>query len=129
MTRIAAAGEYLGRLHRVNLLTRHPGDAWPTMAAADRAAEIHDWVVDDWRVRCWDRTGTANAVDVKVLRVLLLGKRVGEAFGMEAPFTESDHHGVVYRLIPHPSGKSLAYNDENARVGARAAVLWAAGYI
>lgn len=109
-------GEYLGRFFRRNL--------WDDFAASEaggvaedreRAREIKDWIA---------ATGS--------VRVLLLGSRVGKAFDIEPWGAASGAFGsvlVTLRCIPHPSGRSLAYNDPRARQGAQAAVLWAAGFV
>ncbi len=46
---------------------------------------------------------------------MLLGKKVCAAFGVEyAPFTVDEVSGLTAAILPHPSGKNLAWNDAKA---------------
>lgn len=107
-------GQYLGRLHRRNLFEEYPGERWDAAMANLRAHEVQAWCAGEGGVR----------------RVLLLGKRVAAAFGMDIwGEVESGTAPVVhYRSIAHPSGMNPIYNAPTARLAAQAAVIWAAGY-
>ena len=102
---LLSPGQYLGRLLRTNLFYEYSGD-WDHEMARARARTIH----------------AQRTVD----RVVLLGQRVGEAFGFSAFFAHEVRDDVHYVCIPHPSGRNRIYNEQNARVGARAAVQFAA---
>jgi hypothetical protein len=104
-------GQYLGRLHRRD---EYPGPRWDLRAANQRAKLIHEWAASGEGVR----------------RVLLLGKNVATAFGMDlwGYVVSGGEVAVEYRSIAHPSGANPMYNAPTARLAAQAAVLWAAGY-
>jgi len=58
--------------------------------------------------------------------VVVLGKTVWGGLGLPSTtrwWTSSDRQGVKYILVPHPSGKSLAYNDSNNRAALQT-LLW-----
>ncbi len=108
------AGAWLGRLYRTNLLE----DGSQSMTyARKRADQIREWLVG---------LGT--------MRVLLLGRRVGEAFGLtdffekREEFHPASEARATYMTIPHPSGRNTIYNNLTARNNAKGAVLWAAGF-
>lgn len=54
---------------------------------------------------------------------VLLGRKVCAAFGVEyEPFTVDEVAGLTAVILPHPSGKNLAWNDEKTHGLARIAV-------
>ena len=112
--------EWMGKLLRVNLCT----DQWSDRRAAAGAVKTLSFVLDP-----------ANyAGDMKLLRVLLLGRRVADAwncgpepFGYEIRHCTGGHPNLYVAWIPHPSGRNLLYNDRKNQLRARNAVLWAIG--
>lgn len=102
--------QYLGRLRRTNIYTTATEEPWDPAHAELRAQEITEQLTD----------GT---------RVVLLGKRVSEAFQVWVPFKMERRGRIFLTSIPHPSGRNLVYNDAVARMGAAAAVQWAADCI
>lgn len=114
------AAAYLGKFIRKNLYTHL--EPWSIPTAREKAAEIVS-LFQSWRV----------------LRVVLLGKRVGEAFGLRLWETGSTtamdfgvgapprSFGVAVTCIPHPSGRCREYNDEDAIRRTKATLRWAAG--
>lgn len=100
---------YLGRLIRVNLF-----ESFDLGWDADKATEAAKAIMD---------------AQPEGRRVVVLGTRVAQAFGLTAFFKLEDHDGRMVCAIPHPSGRNLLYNDANYRVGAIAAVQWAANCI
>lgn len=105
-------GQYLGRLRRTNFYEHHQL-RWPGLRSTNvRALELHEEFAQ----------GAQR-------RVVLLGSKVGRAFGFDAFWQMSEKDEVEYVVIPHPSGLSRVYNDPKARVAARAAVQWAADYM
>jgi hypothetical protein len=109
--------DWLGRLRRVNLCE----EIWSKSEANAGVIEAIEWL------------GTnSNLFDGQPLRVLLLGRRVADAWRVgEQPFgfTKRTVNRVRLRIawIPHPSGRCLAYNDRKNQLRARRAVLWAIG--
>lgn len=98
--------EYLGRLERRNLIhTHHP--VWPVHDARRIAREI------------------VQEIAGRGLRVVLLGKKVGEAFGAPQFWAMAQLGDTHFTCIPHPSGLSRVYNDKNNRVMAGLAIQWA----
>lgn len=103
------AGQYLGRLLRRNLMEAYDL-AWDAEVAGQHALNI---INEQPAGR----------------RVVLLGSRVGRAFGFADFYKVAEVNGAVYCCIPHPSGRNLLYNDVNHRIAARAAIQWAADCI
>lgn len=106
-------GAYLGRLMRTNLFSdwnEETNDRWPRGEAEERARLIHE-------------------ATPREMRVVLLGARVSQAFGLDEYMKLVEQNGVLYTAIPHPSGRNLKYNDPIVRTGARAALQWAADSI
>lgn len=113
------AGQWLGRFYRRNLFASHVEDGWSAVDARARAAELREWMLS-----------------LGSFRVLLLGRRVADAFGIDRPWTRVEEFhvdsggdtGTTLELlaIPHPSGLNHDYNDPRVRVAAGAAVRWAA---
>lgn len=104
-------GIYLGRLARTNLLSEFRED-WDRREAAERAKVLVEQQPNG-------------------RRVVVLGKRVGEAFGFRRFFevlADEPRH-VSYTCIPHPSARNLEYRDVAKRVGARIALQFAADYM
>lgn len=107
-------GQYLGRLLRCNLFVT-PRPDWDEILAHELANDIM-------------RAATPE------LRIVLLGKRVAEAFEVYRVFemqkrTRDDGQHYFICAIPHPSGRNLVYNEPVARVGAAAAIQWASDSI
>lgn len=100
---------FLGRIRRVNLIETHH-EIWPTHTARVRALEIVE----------------ENAV--KNTRIVLLGAKVGDAFGASRYFDMGEIRGSHYVCIPHPSGLNRAYNDPVVRTGASIALQWCADW-
>lgn len=100
-----SVGTYLGRLERVNLIKDY-ATTWD-----------HDKAV-------------GNAIDLinstKHTRIIILGDRVGQAFGFVKFFSVHEYKGMIFNCIPHPSGLNRTYNNPIARAGAKAALEWAA---
>lgn len=96
--------EYLRRFDRVNLCPQR----WSMPLARRNALRI--------------------MLDEKVTPVVLLGAKVCAAFSLKfEPFTvkrsESDTGTQVYVTLPHPSGLSRAWNEENAFLRARTVLI------
>lgn len=92
--------DYLVRFRRLNLLD---GPRWSIPAARDAAEVIR-------------RRGDGP--------LILLGSRVRRAFELEAWtwFSVGSRGGVWYTVIPHPSGRNVAWNSIQNRIRARTAV-------
>lgn len=61
--------------------------------------------------------------NIRHRRRVLLGEKVTRAHGVAfAPFTSGKAGAVNYVILPHPSGRSRAWNDPDAPLLARAAV-------
>jgi hypothetical protein len=104
------AADYLGKLRRVNMFFTHQ-PRWPgRVTCTERVLAMHD---------------EFQTCDEK--RVVLLGSKVGRAFGFDAYWQASEKDEVSYCVIPHPSGLNLIYNDRKAQLAAAAVVRWAAG--
>jgi hypothetical protein len=110
-------GVYLGRFARANLVDPCP-DSWSVPAARVAADEMRKRVED-----------------LNLTRVVLLGRRVADAFGIDAFFVrrevyespEAARCAMTIVAIPHPSGLNPAYNDEHTKASARHELMWAAG--
>lgn len=102
--------EYLGRLTRRNLFDAIPR-SWSAPEARRRADLLLEWLVGEG-----------------ALRVVLLGARVGAAFGVRGPWRSTKIAELELLAIPHPSGRCRIYNEGIARRRAGAAIRWAAGY-
>lgn len=90
--------EYLRKFERINLLNEFPGRRWKN---ADT------WAVEPGRV-------AASAIRplLRGRRVILLGRNVSEAFGLDAPFhVWVGVDGFNAAVVPHPSGRSHWYRD------------------
>lgn len=102
---------YEERFLRKNLFAEHvPSDQWPATEARSRAKNLYAWLV-------------ARGVS----RVVLLGRNVAVAFGLDAAWQRIEEPQIVLASIPHPSGRCRDYNDERARDAAGEIVRWAAG--
>ena len=112
--------EYIGRLVRMNLCH----DQWSDRRATAGVVRAISFILDE-----------ANYYDGKPLRVLLLGRRVADAWNCDQePFGYSIRHytggsypNVYVAWIPHPSGRCLIYNERKNQLRARRAVQWALG--
>lgn len=112
------AATYIGRIARRNLFDILK--TWSAPEARRRSFEVWWWI---------NQTQRSN-----VRRIVLLGNRVAEAFGVEDMWRASVwrlHRGHARSIdlvaIPHPSGKCRIYNDIIVRRRAGAIVRWAAG--
>lgn len=109
-----SALDFVRRFERVNVFDAWPGkdgkgDGFDPLAAFDRAKEI----------------------DIRGRKVLLLGRRVAAAFGLECAlepcvpklveFPPSEFVSIVV-MVPHPSGVNLWWNSEENRERARKAL-------
>lgn len=109
-------GVYLGRFYRRNLFDVY--QPWSVVAAREKADAI----------RAWART-------LGNLRVVLMGQKVTEAFGLAGFFSRveefhpDDEGGFTQHWvsIPHPSGNNRLYNRDDVRRAAAATMMWAAG--
>lgn len=111
------ASEWMGKLIRMNLCD----GPWSERRACAGRARAIEYLLD-----------SANFVDGKPLRVLLLGDRVRRAFSCYGPFGYVVHQypadvNVHVAWIPHPSGRNRIYNERKNQLRARSAVLWAIG--
>lgn len=96
-------GQYLRSFDRINLLNEFPGsdptgrgDRFPPLRARRAADRLRFQLVGR--------------------RVVLVGRRVSEAFGYaEMPFFEWFADGFECVVIPHTSGVSRSYNDPEAQ--------------
>lgn len=112
--------KWLGSFVRMNLCD----DDWSARRASAGVIRALSFLLDP-----------ANYHDGKPLRVLLLGRRVADAwncgkaqFGSEIRHYTGDSYPNLYLAwIPHPSGRCLVYNDRKNQLRARRAVLWALG--
>jgi G:T/U-mismatch repair DNA glycosylase len=95
-------------IQRRNLIEEYPG-IWPKFEAKKQAQNI----LEDMP---------------RGSRVVLLGRRVGEAFGFTQYFQHETHAGSVYAILPHPSGLNRELNDERVKAAIRMAMHWVAGY-
>jgi hypothetical protein len=113
--------EWMGKLLRMNLCHNQ----WSDRRASAGAVQALSFVLDP----------NNYAGDGKLLRVLLLGRRVADAwhcgpepFGYQIRHVTSGGHPNLYvTWIPHPSGRNLLYNERRNQLRARDAVLWATG--
>lgn len=102
--------DYLSRFWRKNLFTLYL-KGWCAPAARELASYIEREIGERG-----------------ISRALLLGGRVGAAFGVGGLWSSmKTSGGITYLVVPHPSGRCRVYNDESARRRARAAIRWAAG--
>lgn len=100
---------FLGAFYRRNLYTYL--EPWSVPNARDRAAETLA-VIEQMGLR----------------RVVLLGIRVGAAFGLDELWCDGrSPGGTEFAVVPHPSGLNRVYNDLAAIRRARATLRWAAG--
>lgn len=101
--------DYLGRFWRRNLFTYF--ELWSVPQARERAL---DAILE---------------IDQRALpRVILLGTRVGAAFGLPDLWSHGRWAtGTELAVIPHPSGLNRVYNEMSAIRRARATIRWAAG--
>ncbi len=102
---------YERRFVRRNLFRRHvPAGEWPAAEARERATRLCAWLAAR-----------------RISRVVLLGRRVAVAFGLDGAWQRIEELDVVLAAIPHPSGRCRDYNGEGARLVAGEIVRWAAG--
>lgn len=110
--------QWLGKLVRMNLCD----DDWSARRAAAGVVRALSFLYDP-----------ANFYDGRPLRVLLLGRRVADAWNCPqrsfgcAVRRYPDWPYLWLAWIPHPSGRCLLYNDRKNQLRARRAVLWALG--
>ncbi len=103
--------DYLGRLARRNLFAEL--GPWSTRTARLQAFQIFWWL---------------RNMATGIRRVLLLGGRVGAAFGLAEFWRPLKlERDLVLVAIPHPSGKNRVYNDPDVCRRAGSEVRWAAG--
>lgn len=63
----------------------------------------------------------------KITRAVLLGVKVGAAFGMGELWMRGWDGDIALAVIPHPSGRCRVYNDPTAKFLAGHILRWAAG--
>jgi hypothetical protein len=87
---------YLSTFDRANLFSVPP-ERWRKRTAKEKAYELKSTLSQD-------------------RRLILLGKKVAEAFDCEAdlPFVQLDPRARHYVALPHPSGLSRTWNDPRA---------------
>lgn len=108
-----AAGDYLGKLERVNQCV----DEWSDREAVTRLRDIVAWLLSQ----------------PVTPRVLLLGRSVQKVWRVSGKSSFGSevwrHDGQVLHVawVAHPSGLSRVYNDPDTRVKAGRAVRWCAG--
>lgn len=102
-----AAGRYLGVFWRRNVYTHL--QPWSVPEARERAS----FIVDDL-----NKNG--------IRRVVLLGGKVGAAFGLPEIWSHGFASQLELAVIPHPSGRCRIYNDDSAQRRAGAILRWAA---
>ena len=113
--------DWMGKLFRVNLCQ----EQWSDRRASAGMVQVLAWLLDP----------ANHTTDGKLLRVLLLGRRVADAWHCEQdPFgysirylTGGGHPNLYVAWIPHPSGRNLIYNDRKNQLRARRAVQWVLG--
>jgi hypothetical protein len=109
--------EWMGKLMRMNLCY----EQWSDRRALGGVVQALTYLLDE-----------ANWTENAPLRVLLLGRRVADAWNCgvaQFGFERRQHGDVVLQLawIPHPSGRCILYNSRVNQLRARRAVLWATG--
>lgn len=109
-------GVFLGRIRRVNVFAE-PIEKWQPFAAMESARAI-----------------LAACTEKNIRRIVLLGERVGRAFGMIwedqtiMMYQTKEVGALTLACIPHPSGLNRLYNDPIPQAGAKLAVRWASGW-
>jgi hypothetical protein len=98
-------GQYLGRLLRVDLFKTYQ-EKWDPRMAQHLAVQLLE--------------------GSPVKRIVVLGQHVGAAFGFDSFFQHAEFADMNIVCIPHPSGRSPIYNDMRAKIGAAAAIHFAA---
>jgi hypothetical protein len=90
----ATMTRYRDRFDRVNLVS----GPWNAAYARERADQLRPTL-----------TGRS---------VVLLGREVTRAFGIrgEIDCLPWRYHGIIFYLLPHPSGRNLKYNDPDCRL-------------
>lgn len=109
--------EYLRAFDRLNLIP-YPSEKWPRDEAV------------------WAALSLVRGCALRDRRVVLLGTKVRDAFSvwvpslLQSPVGEWRHHlvggGFHLALLPHPSGRSRAWNDPGVRRKAKALLQQAA---
>ena len=99
-------GQYMGRLARACLVSDMNVFGWNAEYAQGRAEQLFKIIPENGRV-------------------VLLGHRVGRAFGLDRFFTMLEKDGLQIVVIPHPRLEGVMH-DPLARSGIAAAVQWAA---
>ncbi len=95
MTGISNTRAYLSLIFRANLLSYNPGPDWPVREASIAADAMLPFLRDR--------------------SVVLLGRRVGRAFGIGTiPFLKWHKHrvGFTVAILPHPSARNEWYQSE-----------------
>ncbi len=91
-------GEYLAKFDRINLLNEFQGRRWKRD--------------DTGPIELGRVAASAIRPLLKGRRVILVGRNVSEAFGLDVPFhTWVGVGGFNAAVVPHPSGRSHWYRD------------------
>lgn len=104
--------DYLGRLERVNQCVGW----WCDGEAVMRLREIVKWLLLP-----------ENTTRGFPPRVLLLGRKVQEIWGVRGEFGFERWGGLQICFAPHPSGLNRAYNDDRNKARLGRYVRWCAG--
>ncbi len=115
-------GSYLGRFRRRNL--QPTPESFSAASDALAAHELRGILARDLELR-----RAAAGPEVTPLRIVLLGQRVANAFGIRLPFQHVPLEDHEYATIPHPSGRNAVYSDDRIKSAASTALRWAAGYL
>lgn len=86
--------------------------------------ELRPWSVPEARELAGFIVDELNANAIK--RVVLLGGKVGAAFGLPDIWSHGFVSNLELAVIPHPSGRCRIYNDVAAQRRAGATLRWAA---
>lgn len=122
---------YLRQFQRVNLLGEFPGTRWPREEAESAArAILAAAVLARWPiVMCGTRVAAAFGMDVHPPYEWRWVRRVHDdkrpEWGTEV-LAHAYGSNVPAVRIPHPSGRSLVFNDPEERAAARALLVKAA---
>jgi len=97
---------------------------WDEYLRADRR-NVFDLRVATWNSSAARKHALDIAMEVQGTRILLLGARVAEAFGvLDVPnywwtWRRVGYPDLLMARIPHPSGRCRAWNDPSERAWAR----------